>query len=458
MPRTDLPRAALAALACAGALLLSAPVPALAQDVAPASSTAEAAAQEGWVPAEGAFSWVRQDGSVLRSAWVVTGELPGGGTGDLQRYWVGADGLLARGRLVTEPEAGYLAYATPTGAVVRGKWADPSTGLVYLADNDGRLAGPGWVVSDAYGDGLQRYWVDVDARACVPGVSHDGWAHYTTSAGYVLRGKLAVGDLMLLANNDGLLAWGEGWLVTDAYDGGLQRYYLAASEDGLLRGALLGSFTTQDWTSHYGREDTGYVVRGTWTNSQGVTLMANDDGVLSASMAGSSQGTAIMGASRNTADQMVAYFRAQGVAYPAEALGGGGAPDIETFCRILCEEAAAEGVRAEIVFTQAMLETGWLQFGGDVSVEQFNFAGIGATGGGVPGNSFPDVRCGLRAQVQHLKAYASAEPLANPCVDPRFHLVARGSAPTMELLAGKWAASTTYGQSLARILAGLSAY
>ena len=150
--------------------------------------------------------------------------------------------------------------------------------------------------------------------------------------------------------------------------------------------------------------------------------------------------------------------RAQGVAYPAEVLGRGGAPDIETFCRILCEEAAAEGVRAEIVFTQAMLETGWLQFGGDVKIEQFNFAGIGATGGGVPGNSFPDVRCGLRAQVQHLKAYASTEPLANPCVDPRFHLVARGSAPTMELLAGKWAASTTYGQSLSRILAGLSAY
>lgn len=450
MPRTDLPRAALAALACAGALILSAPAPALAQDAGPERLVAaEAAAQEGWVPAEGSFSWVGSNGAAVRSAWVVTGELPGGGAGELQRYWVGADGLLARGRLVTEPEAGYLAYATPSGAVVRGKWVDPLTGLVYLADNDGRLAGPGWVVSDAFGDGLQRYWVDAEAHACVPGVSHDGWAHYTTSAGYVLRGKLPVGGLMLLANDDGLLAWGEGWLVTDAYDGGLQRYYLAASEDGLLRGALLGSFTTPDGTSHYGREDTGYVVRGTWTNPQGVTLMANDDGVLSAS---------IMGASQNTAEQMAAYYRAQGVAYPAEALGRGGAPDVETFCRILCEEAAAEGVRAEIVFTQAMLETGWLQFGGDVKIEQFNFAGIGATGGGVPGNSFPDVRCGLRAQVQHLKAYASTEPLANPCVDPRFHLVARGSAPTMELLAGKWAASTTYGQSLSRILAGLSAY
>ena len=51
-----------------------------------------------------------------------------------------------------------------------------------------------------------------------------------------------------------------------------------------------------------------------------------------------------------------------------------------------------------------MKETGFLQFGGDVSVEQFNFAGIGTTGGGVPGNSYPDVRTGVRAQIQHLKA------------------------------------------------------
>ena len=144
-----------------------------------------------------------------------------------------------------------------------------------------------------------------------------------------------------------------------------------------------------------------------------------------------------MGSSLNTVNQMVGYYNAQLKAYPSVALGKGGAPDIRTFCTILCEEAAAEGVRAEIVFTQAMLETGWLQFGGDVKVDQFNFAGIGATGGGVPGNSFPDVRTGIRAQVQHLKAYASTEPLNNPCVDPRFHYVARGSAPTMEQLSGK---------------------
>ena len=48
------------------------------------------------------------------------------------------------------------------------------------------------------------------------------------------------------------------------------------------------------------------------------------------------------------------------------------------------QECAVEGVRAEVAFAQAMLETGNLQFGGDVKSSQFNFAGLGATGG-VPG-------------------------------------------------------------------------
>ena len=89
----------------------------------------------------------------------------------------------------------------------------------------------------------------------------------------------------------------------------------------------------------------------------------------------------------------------------------------------------AEGVRGEVVYEQAMLETGWLQFGGDASAGQFNFSGLGTTGGGVAGNSFPDVRTGIRAQVQHLKAYASSEELTQACVDNRFQYVSRESTP-----------------------------
>ncbi|WP_172136047.1 N-acetylmuramoyl-L-alanine amidase [Adlercreutzia sp. ZJ473] len=159
----------------------------------------------------------------------------------------------------------------------------------------------------------------------------------------------------------------------------------------------------------------------------------------------------IMGSSQASARQMVAYFKSMGKPYPS-VYASKGASSIEQYCKILCEEAQAEGVRAEVLFCQAMKETGWLQFGGDVKAGQCNFGGLGATGG-VKGATFPDVRTGLRAQVQHLKAYASTAPLKNACVDPRFGLVKRGSAPEVTDLNGKWAVpGTNYGQDIVAMI------
>lgn len=170
----------------------------------------------------------------------------------------------------------------------------------------------------------------------------------------------------------------------------------------------------------------------------------------------------IMGCTTVDAEDMVVQYEAQNVEYPSGILTEGGAPDIDTFCTIVIEEADAEGVRGEVVFEQAMLETGWLQFGGDASAGQFNFSGLGTTGGGVAGNSFPDVRTGIRAQVQHLKAYASSEELTQACVDNRFQYVARESAPYVEWLGiqenpygGGWAAGRSYGYKLRSLLADL---
>ena len=170
----------------------------------------------------------------------------------------------------------------------------------------------------------------------------------------------------------------------------------------------------------------------------------------------------IMGCTTVTGEDMVAQYEAQNVEYPSGILTEGGAPDIDTFCTIVTEEADAEGVRGEVVFEQAMLETGWLQFGGDASAGQFNFSGLGTTGGGVAGNSFPDVRTGIRAQVQHLKAYASSDELNQVCVDNRFQYVTRESAPYMEWLGiqenpygGGWAAGRSYGYKLRSLLANL---
>ena len=164
-------------------------------------------------------------------------------------------------------------------------------------------------------------------------------------------------------------------------------------------------------------------------------------------------GTNIMGASESNASQMARYYVSKSLPYPSVVYASKGAGDLATFCNIVSEEAAAEGVRADVVFCQAMKETGWLQFTGDVKAEQCNFCGLGATGGGNPGLSFESVRMGVRAHVQHLKAYASTDPLVNDCVDPRFTYVTRGIAPTLEELNGRWAVpGNNYGQDIAAMI------
>ena len=166
----------------------------------------------------------------------------------------------------------------------------------------------------------------------------------------------------------------------------------------------------------------------------------------------------LMGQTKSSLQQMTNEFdRVTKGQYPGSTYSRFGASTVVDFCRILREEAGYEGVNGDVLFAQVMLETNYLRFGNDVKPEQCNFGGLGATGNGNPGLSFRDVRTGIRAQVQHLKAYGSHEPLNNACVDPRFLLVTRGSAPTIFDLSGKWAASQTYGESLDRIIRHLLA-
>lgn len=167
----------------------------------------------------------------------------------------------------------------------------------------------------------------------------------------------------------------------------------------------------------------------------------------------------IMGESTVTVQDMVDYFNASGEEYPSEELAAGGAESIETFCQMYYDEASAEGVRPEVAFAQTMKETGFLQYGGDASIEQFNFAGLGTTGGGVPGNSYPDVRTGIRAQIQHLKAYATADALNQECVDDRYEYVKKGAAPYVEWLGQQenpeglgWATGDNYGYDIVNMI------
>lgn len=176
----------------------------------------------------------------------------------------------------------------------------------------------------------------------------------------------------------------------------------------------------------------------------------------------------IMGSTQTSVDQMVRYYNANASGYDKfkskydgkydGSLAKGGASTINQFAQIVYEEAIAEGVKPEVVFTQCMKETAFLKYGGEVNPNQYNFAGIGATGS-AHGATFENVRMGIRAQVQHLKAYGSLDKLINQCVDPRFNLVSRGSAKYVEWLGKKenptgagWATSKNYGHDIVNMI------
>lgn len=112
------------------------------------------------------------------------------------------------------------------------------------------------------------------------------------------------------------------------------------------------------------------------------------------------------------------------------------------------------GIRGDVACCQSILETGWFKFiGSSVKPEQNNFCGLGATGNGAPGCSFDSVEKGVEAQIQHLYAYASKEPIptGRTLYDPRFNYVSRGCAPRWIDLNNKWCTGSDYGEKILSI-------
>jgi len=118
-------------------------------------------------------------------------------------------------------------------------------------------------------------------------------------------------------------------------------------------------------------------------------------------------------------------------------------------------------VRWDYAFFQMAIETNFLTFRrgdgrrGDVSETQNNFAGIGATGNGAPGEHFPDVRTGVHAQIQHLVAYSGerlAYPIAARTRERQDDIVEEsqrlGRPVTFGDLARRWAVDRAYGKSI----------
>ena len=117
------------------------------------------------------------------------------------------------------------------------------------------------------------------------------------------------------------------------------------------------------------------------------------------------------------------------------------------------EEGRREGIRPDVAFAQALKETGFFRYGGDVIPEQNNYCGLGTTGGGVKGEFFSTPQLGVRAHIQHLLAYSSTRMPTTPVVDPRYSLVRQSygsrTLGTWQDLNGRWAVpGRYYGQEI----------
>ena len=255
--------------------------------------------------------------------------------------------------------------------------------------------------------GGKKWYLDANTGALYTGWHFtDGKWYYHTSEGLKQIGWQKIGETWYYMDKNGVMQ--TGWQTI-----GNQKYYFDGS------GAMVTGWQLIDNVWYY------FENSGELNNQPSSKPPVNDAIQVYYEIAGDSS---------VTVGQMVSYYKKSGKPYPAEALKAGGAATIEEFCQIYYEECETEGIKAEVAFVQSMIETGFLQFGGSVKIEQFNFAGLGATGNGVSGNSFENVRIGIRAHVQHLKCYANDEPLKNECVDPRWGEWLRGKAPYVEWL------------------------
>ena len=354
---------------------------------------------DGWLKDDGSWYWLSSSG-VMQTGWLKLG-----GTW----YWLDPQtGKMATGW--TTASDGHRYYFDGSGAMQTG-WAKVGGTWYYLSGSGAMQTG--WLSK-----GGSWYWLDPESGRMATGwakASDGKWYYFEGSGAMRSGGWMKQGGTWYYLNGSG--AMHTGWLDLDG-----KRYYLGES---------------------------GAMVTGKAT-IEGETYRFDSSGALLPS-------DSIMGPSLATVEQMVTLFNAQGVPYPVDKYTSRGAATIKDFCQVLLDQARSEDVRAEVLFAQAMVETGWLQFGGDVDRNgkvQCNFGGLGATGNGVAGEEFPDVKTGLLAQAQHLKGYASTAPLNQSCVDTRFGLLAgkRGSAPTVDKLSSTWEADKTYGTKVMNVV------
>ena len=360
---------------------------------------------------------------------------------------------------------------------MRTGWQKLGDVWYYLGDaNDGAMK-TGWEYINGFwynfgkaGDGsMKTGWYKPNENWYYLGGSEDGrmqtdwkkidnsWYYLGgTDDGYMRTGWQKLGDVWyyLGDRNDGSMK--TGWYVIDG-----KKYYFDQSSGIMQTGwkQIEGAWYYFDDNGVYdaSKKHTDITDNNGTINNGGNTSTKKDEGNIESKVV---EGTYLIeGTTSVSVKQMTDYFRQSKYSYPTDIMKKGGASTLEEFCQIYYEEAEKEGIKAEVAFAQAMKETGWLQFKGDVKAEQYNFAGMGATGNGVTGESFKDVREGVRAQIQHLKAYGSTKDLNQTCVDNRFKYVERGCSIYVEWLGipnnpenKGWAAADGYGVDIVKMI------
>jgi hypothetical protein len=182
--------------------------------------------------------------------------------------------------------------------------------------------------------------------------------------------------------------------------------------------------------------------------------------LLAPSVASGQSRTPVRQGDRLNADQLAAWFEAN---RPSSLPYRASVPPRE-LAQLYLDEGRAEGVAGAIAFAQSVLETAYFNFPdhGQVRPEFNNFSGIGACDGGTcTVATFPTAQLGVRAQIQHLRAYAdptvTVTTLAFPLESPRFHLVTpKGTAPNWEDFGnGRWATDPAYADKVLRVYASM---
>ena len=413
--------------------------------------TNEGLKQTGWQFIDGTWYYMNADG-VMTTGWqlisgtwyymdesgvMTTGWQQIGGTW----YYMDGSGAMQTGWKLL---GNHWYYMNGSGAMLTGFQAignekfyfnasgEMQTGWQFIDNVWYYFNTSGYLLKGEQTIGGQKWYLDANTGALYTGWHFtDGKWYYHTSEGLKQIGWQKIGETWYYMDKNGVMQ--TGWQTI-----GNQKYYFDGS------GAMVTGWQLIDNVWYY------FENSGELNNQPSSKPPVNDAIKVYYEIAGDSS---------VTVEQMVNYYKKSGKPYPAEALKAGGAATIEEFCQIYYEECETEGIKAEVAFIQSMIETGFLQFGGSVKIEQFNFAGLGATGNGVSGNSFENVRMGIRAHVQHLKCYANTEPLKNECVDPRWGAWLRGKAPYVEWLSipnnpngTGWAGDADYA---AKILKGI---